>query len=124
MKIFDNKIIPENGNCLKIKPTGEIVDSVYLGNYVIEQNGVKIRIEVSPNDVIEVYPLYIDNDLVFVENKSYDKLVSELIRLKYSIDDEIALHSNSLIKDNSKQLEDYQNWRKKCKEIAKDYLNE
>lgn len=60
------------------------------------------------------------------KNMSYDEVVARLIHARYSQDAEVALINNALsdianIADNAEYAE-YQRWRNKCKETAKNYL--
>ena len=57
---------------------------------------------------------------------SYEEVVSKLIRVRYTTDEEFALINNALegianLADNA-EYKEYQEWRSKCKETAKTYL--
>mgnify|MGYP006335360611 CR=1 FL=1 len=54
----------------------------------------------------------------------YEELVTNLIRLKYSLDWELSLIANSRIRDISKDDKDFQDWRAESKKIAKNLINE
>lgn len=61
------------------------------------------------------------------KNMTYDEIVAKLIHTRYSSDAELSLINNAIsnlssISDNKEYLE-YQSWRAKCKEAAKQYLN-
>lgn len=61
------------------------------------------------------------------KNMTYDEIVAKLIHTRYSSDAELSLINNAIanlsdINNNNEYLE-YQSWRAKCKEAAKQYLN-
>ena len=58
------------------------------------------------------------------DNMTYDELTTALIRLKYSLDEELALMAN-LREDVEEHREEevaFQEWRLKCKEAAREAL--
>lgn len=75
------------------------------------------------NEVQEVYPVLVYTDTYYISGTTYEDIVSELIRQKYSLDAELALIANSRIGKTSKE-EEFQSWRKICKEVAKKLTNE
>ena len=62
------------------------------------------------------------------KNMSYEQIVAKLIRVRYTSDEEIALINNALLDlsniANNDEYNEYQSWRTKCKEVAKNYINE
>ena len=82
------------------------------------------EVTVTPEDVEEVYKVEIDGNTYRVKGDSYEELVTNLIRLKYSLDWELSLIANSRIRDISKDDEAFQNWRAESKKIAKNLINE
>ena len=81
-------------------------------------------INITPDDVIECYIVNIDGKEYKVQGDNYGELVSSLIRIKYTLDQELALLANSRIKDVSEQENAFQEWRVECKRIAKKLLYE
>ena len=81
-------------------------------------------INITPDDVIVCYIVNIDGKEYKVQGDNYGELVSSLIRIKYTLDQELALLANSRIKDVSEQENAFQEWRAECKRIAKKLLYE
>lgn len=84
-------------------------------SYTIGLNGATL------NDIKEGKNIPINNKLTFIPYQNYGELVTNLIRTKYSLDEELALMANSRIKSNSKEERDFQKWRRQCKLLAKQY---
>ena len=122
MKIDGNLVIADAGKALKT-PNG-IFEQVSLGVFEGFKDGKAYIIENKLEDITEVSSVRILNDIYYVESKEYGNIVTELIRKKYSIDQELALYANSYIKDNSEDMEKYQTWRVLCKQAAKKICNE
>ena len=61
------------------------------------------------------------------KHMSYEQIVAKLIRVRYTSDEEIALINNALLDlsniSNNDEYNEYQSWRTKCKEVAKNYIN-
>lgn len=61
------------------------------------------------------------------KHMSYEQIVAKLIRVRYTSDEEMALINNALLDlsniANNDEYNEYQSWRTKCKEAAKQYLN-
>lgn len=117
MKIDGNLVIADQGKALKT-PNG-IFEQVTLGVFEGFENGKQYIIENKLEDITEVSSVRILDDIYYVESKEYGDIVSELIRKKYSLDQELALYANSYITDNSEAMNKYQDWRVLCKEAAK-----
>lgn len=122
MVVKDNKVTASSGKYLKYK--SNIYTELTLGQNFICINGATTLVNIQLGDIIEVYPVRIFNKDYFVQSTSYNELVTELIRLKYTLDAELALIANSRIKDCSEEEREFQDWRKVCKETAKHIINE
>lgn len=121
MKIVNNLIIADSNKY--IKTIDGLLKEVELGKTSYIKDGVKYDIVISLENVKEVYIVNIDGELYDVESTTYPELVTELIRKKYSLDDELALMANSRLEGNEEKEIEFQNWRKLCKETAKKVLN-
>lgn len=120
MKIKNNKAIAESGKFLRLCYDNQLYDSIELGKRYILINDKPTLVELTINDITEVQLINVPElGEVCVSSTTYSKLVTELIRLKYSLDDELALIANSRIKDMSQKEQDFQAWRKICKQVAK-----
>ena len=119
-----NEVKAENGRILFIEPTGVYTDYAILGNRLEYKDGQRLEYTLTEQNVHEGYMTNIDGEQRFVKASSYSELVSGLIRLRYSIDDELALMANSRVKSVSSEERQFQNWRKKCKEIARQLIND
>lgn len=119
-----NEVKAENGRILFIEPTGVYTDYAILGNRLEYKDGQRLEYTLTEQNVHEGYMTNIDGEQKFVKASSYSELVSGLIRLKYSIDDELALMANSRVKSVSSEERQFQSWRKKCKEIARQLIND
>lgn len=122
MVVKDNKVTASSGKYLKYK--SNIYTELTLGQNFICINGATTLVNIQLGDIIEVYPVRIFNKDYFVQSTNYNELVTELIRLKYTLDEELALIANSRIKDCSDEEQEFQDWRKVCKETAKHIINE
>lgn len=124
MIINNSKVIAEEGKYLLLSYDNKVYDSVVLGNRYILINDVPTSINITINDVTEVYKINIPTlGNVFVKSTTYEELISELIRLKYSLDDELALIANSRLNPNNEEEREFQEWRLTCKQIAKNVFN-
>ena len=119
-----NEVKAENGRILFIEPTGVYTDYAILGNRLEYKDGQRLEYTLTEQNVHEGYMTNIDGEQRFVKASSYSELVSGLIRLRYSIDDELALMANSRVKSVSSEERQFQSWRKKCKEIARQLIND
>lgn len=121
----DNKTLRAEGNkVLYIKKLDLITKQYTCGSVMLPIEGALQKVTVNPEDVIEGYKVTIDEETYILEANSYEELVTALIRVKYSLDAELALIANSRIKDVSKEDHDFQKWRKESKKLAKTLLNE
>ena len=127
MKVEGNKVIAEEGKILLWKADNSVLGTeVYCGkNFYYNGEYIPEGINMTPNDIIEVCYVDIDGKIYTIHNdNSYDNIVSELIHHKYSVDAEIALLNNFYINGENDEFNEYQSWRTKCKEVAKNYINE
>lgn len=102
--IRENDTIKASEGKVLRTPLG-IVDEVTLGVTKLIVDGNIEEVEVSLDTIKEVTPVRIGDQLVYIEATNYANAVSELIRFKYSLDDELALVANSRIGDNSREEE-------------------
>lgn len=65
-----------------------------------------------------------DGENFKVKGDTYAELVTNLIRLKYTLDDELALAANLRAGDNNAKTAEFefQTWRAFCKEMAKQLI--
>lgn len=124
MKTENNTLIAEGSKVLFIKKLNVIVKQYTCGEVMLPIQGVLQTINITPDDVIECYIVNIDGKEYKVQGDNYGELVSSLIRIKYTLDQELALLANSRIKDISEQENAFQEWRAECKRIAKKLLYE
>ena len=124
MKTENNTLIAEGSKVLFIKKLNAIVKQYTCGEVMLPIQGVLQTINITPDDVIECYIVNIDGKEYKVQGDNYGELVSSLIRIKYTLDQELALLANSRIKDVSEQENAFQEWRAECKRIAKKLLYE
>lgn len=119
MKQENNILIADEGKYLKLKYNNFLNKNIELGNVFVFDGEKTILKNIDITDVLEVYPVFIDNNCYYISAKDYSNAVSELIRQKYSLDDELALIANSRLNINKDKEEEFQAWRVKCKEAAK-----
>ena len=124
MKTENNTLIAEGSKVLFIKKLNVIVKQYTCGEVMLPIQGVLQTINITPDDIIECYIVNIDGKEYKVQGDNYGELVSSLIRIKYTLDQELALLANSRIKDVSEQANAFQEWRAECKRIAKKLLYE
>ena len=115
----NNKIIASPNKFLKIKGSDELRQSVFIGKTYAYINGKIQLIDISEENIYEVTPVVIDNEQFYISSTTYPEIVTELIRQKYSLDDELALMANARLGINKDYEEEFQAWRIKCKEAAK-----
>lgn len=122
MIITDKKAIADDGKYLKLGDS--LKKEIYLGNNYIEKGGKTVLFNVvNFNDVKEVYPIDINGVAYYISATSYGDIVSELIRQKYTIDQELAMYANHSIGTHKKEFTEFQEWRIICKETAKKLIN-
>lgn len=124
MKQDGRTIYAEGKKVLYIEKLNKYTRQYTCGTVMLPIAGALQEVTITPDDVDEVYKVEIDGVTYKVKGDTYDELVTNLIRVKYSLDWELALIANSRIRDISKEDSDFQDWRKECKKIAKNLLNE
>ena len=123
MKISNNIVTPNNGNKLGVTYLNNFYDEISLGRNKYFVDGKIKLLNISLNDIYEVTTIEIDKVKYSVKlANNYAQMVTNLIRLKYTLDDELALIANNRLGDNSKENE-FQSWRLKCKTLAKELIS-
>lgn len=117
MKQVNNLIYADSGKILKT-PNG-YTSIVNLGTNTIIKDGEIFTYTINLEDVEEYNIIQIENEPYYFKSNTYGEVVSELIRAKYSLDEELALYANSRINSNSSKEIEFQNWRQLCKQAAK-----
>lgn len=125
MKQEGNILYAENKKVLYIEKLNKICKQYTCGSVMLPIEGALQRVTVNPEDIIECYIVPIDGVDYKIQGNTYGELVTNLIRTKYSLDDELALVANSRLEyfDLNKEKK-FQDWRQTCKEIAKELMNE
>ena len=122
MIIVDNIVKADDGKLLLVN--GDYRHEVHLGEEMILRDNEWTSQINSLDDIEEVtYTLFIDK-MIYIKSTNYKDIVTELIRMKYSLDDELALIANSRLNPNSKEEQEFQDWRKLCKQKARELTNE
>lgn len=124
MKQDGRTLYAEGKKVLYIEKLNKYTRQYTCGTVMLPIEGVLQEVTVTPEDVEEVYKVEIDGNTYRVKGDNYEELVTNLIRLKYSLDWELSLIANSRIRDISKDDEAFQNWRAESKKIAKNLINE
>ena len=124
MKQDGRTLYAEGKKVLYIEKLNKYTRQYTCGTVMLPIEGVLQEVTVTPEDVEEVYKVEIDGNTYRVKGDNYEELVTNLIRLKYSLDWELSLIANSRIRDISKDDEAFQNWRVESKKIAKNLINE
>ena len=118
MKKKENILFADSGKSLKT-PYGYF-DVVTLGEKTVIKDGEMTTEYYDKKNIKEVTKIQVGDTFYYIEDVTdYGTLVTELIRQKYSLDDELALMANSRLGINKDQEEEFQAWRVKCKEAAK-----
>lgn len=113
MIIEGNLIIAEEGFFLKRKYDNQLVGKQYLLGYLYYRDGILLSepyLEV-PDDYTEVS-----------ESDVYGETVNDLIRRRYSLSDELALHRQR--DEKPKEFQEYYEYCEECKKEAKEIINE
>lgn len=124
MKQDGRTLYAEGKKVLYIEKLNKYTSQYTCGTVMLPIAGVLQEVTVTPEDIEEVYKVEIDGNTYRVKGDSYEELVTNLIRLKYSLDWELSLIANSRIRDISKDDKDFQDWRAESKKIAKNLINE
>jgi len=123
MKQEGSTLFAEGGKKLYIEKLDLLTSQYTCGTVMLPIDGVLQTVTVEPADIVELYNVSIGNKTYKIKADSYGELVTGLIRIKYSLDDELALIANSRIKDVSEEDKAFQEWREECKRIAKQYID-
>lgn len=122
MKKNNNVVYADNGKILKYKDT--LSDSFELGKTSSLKRGKIITQNIQEKDIEEFVLFNIMNKNYLIKEGTKGQMVTDLIRQKYSLDEELALIANSRVnKDKEEELE-FQQWRSLCKDAVKKYLDE
>lgn len=120
MLIINNTVKAENGKILKT--SSGYLSELVLGEQISVINGEILSYNLGLDDIKEVNSIQIDDKVYYIESTTYPEMVTELIRQKYTLDAELALYANSRLNPESKAEGEFQLWRKKCKEAAKQWI--
>lgn len=96
-----------------------IFNDVILGTSEAIIDGKIVQINFKEDEIKEVRPVFINDTVYYISSTNYADAVSELIRQKYSLDNELALIANARLNINQDKEEQFQNWRAQCKAAAK-----
>ena len=115
MRVQGNKIQAEEGYVLFRRMTGENMgEIVYMGAKDV------------PLDFAEAKAVTVDglSYMMTKDSMTYDELTTALIRLRYTLDEELALTANLREDAEGHRTEEavFQEWRAKCKEAAREAL--
>lgn len=121
MILQNNTLIASPGKYLMCG--SELAEKFTLGKKFVYNNGKTTLINIAIEDVKEVYPVRVCDTDYYVVSTEYGELVSELIRQKYTLDAELALIANYRLHGVTPEEEEFQEWRKLCKEAAKQITN-
>lgn len=115
MKVQGNIIQAEDGYVLFRRTTGENMGkTVYMGTK-------DVPLDFAEGKVVDVGDL---SYMMTNESMTYDELATALIRMKYTLDEELALSANFRNDPEKYKSEDvaFQSWRLLCKEAARKTL--
>lgn len=131
MKVINNIVKADSGKYLKYK--SELASEFTLGKKFVCIDGITTLQTIKLEDIKEVQLVRIKDLDCYISANNYEQAVTELIRQKYTLDQELALHANLfkvvngfLIPSNEKNKEfvEFENWRQICKQTAKKIFNE
>ena len=122
--IKDGNTYEAEGKRVLYIPKLDLVTKMYsCGTVLLPVNGKLQKFTIKPQDIEEVFQIELDGENFKVKGDTYAELVTNLIRLHYTIDDELALSANIRAgKDVEKQEQEFQAWRAFCKEMAKQLI--
>lgn len=122
MEIKNNVVFAKEGK--QLKTILGIMPSIQLGNHIQIINDEVIQHTINLADIKEVSPIFVEGNLIYVESSDYNSIVTELIRSKFSLDEELALYANYRIGKDFDKEQLFQDWRQSCKAAAKRFINE
>lgn len=122
----NNTLFAEGNRVLYIEKVNLITKQYTYGSVMLPIGGELQTITTTPEDVIECFLVTVDGVEYKIQADSYDELVTALIRIKYDLDAELALVANMREDPTTHQIEEkeFQAWRKYCKKLAKQLINE
>lgn len=122
--IKDGNTYEAEGKRVLYIPKLDLVTKMYsCGTVLLPVDGKLQKFTIKPQDIEEVFQIELDGENFKVKGDTYAELVTNLIRLHYTIDDELALSANIRAgKDVEKQEQEFQTWRAFCKEMAKQLI--
>jgi len=127
MEINNNQLTASTNKVLKCKIDNVIYSNEVTMGKTFYHNGTYVPegIQTTANDYEEIWGFDFEDTFVTSDAKTYEQLTTDLIRVKYSLDAELALLANIRTDaDKYKQEEaDFQAWRTKCKQKAKELFN-
>lgn len=128
MTIKDNIIQADEGKVLVRKSDGFACGKEVTLGYVYFVDGKKLAepYQEKADDFEEVYELYCNDYTPFyVSNLNYSDIKSEVVKLHYSYDDQIAIMLNYLEEPENEvfknKYEEMQEWREIAAEVARKY---
>lgn len=101
------------GNTTYVPPTDEQLISI---GYEIKEVEIP-EPELIEDDIIDEIERPVENEVVEIPKKTYEQRVVELIRLHYSVDDELAILRQRDTK--TEEFEEYNSYCENCKTIAR-----
>lgn len=127
MIIQGNTIIAENGKELFRKADNWCFGTELTLGYTYYIGGKKLdepKLEV-PEDYEEHFAIYTDGGVAAVDELDYKVIKTEVVKLKYSNDDQIALMLNWQANPEAYQerYDEMQAWRDYAGEVARKYAN-
>lgn len=118
MKKIGITIIADEGKQLKNIKHNLIREVFDLGTNLVSTPNGTAKVNIEEKDIIEVHPINVNGYLYYVESYDRNSIITELIRQKYSLDQELALMANARLNPNSKEEQDFQHWRNLCKQAV------
>lgn len=107
--IKDGNTYTAEGKRVLYIPKLDLTTTMYTtGSVMLPVNGKLKKFTIKPEDIEEVFQIELDGENFKVKGDTYAELVTNLIRLHYTIDDELALSANIRAgKDVEKQEQEF-----------------
>lgn len=123
--IKDGNTYTAEGKRVLYIPKLDLTTKMYTcGTVMLPRDGKLTKFVIKPTDIQEVFQVKLDGEDFKIKGDTYAELVTNLIRLKYTLDDELALAANlrvGSVEAKSAEFE-FQTWRAFCKEMAKQLI--